>query len=120
MIKTSISPEEARIIQKICTLQIESHLRLISNNSQIDVELARCGAGVNKSDWDFEILNSIEEFEAIQKNPEILFNMGLAQFSVFKDQLLNYKEEIEEEFPNSTPGLWHKFFLATFILEHLN
>lgn len=111
MIKVNLSAEEKIIIQRICDLQIESFMRLATNDSQIDVEMGLIGVSVSRGDVDLKLTELIQKWESIKEEPNEVFSLEQKPFNNFIDQLYNYDGEMDD-MRNHIPPFHHKLFLA--------
>lgn len=117
MKKHLLNEEQERIVQKICSIQIESLIR--TSIYQVPQEVSRVkelGIDISSVDFNYKITLEIEKWEKIKSKPQDVFKIMTKNMqSKFKHIMFNYIKSDE-----NTRVLWKKLFLVDNLLNTLN
>jgi hypothetical protein len=108
MLNQELTNSQVKIIKYICTIQLQSLERLLSNNShsEIDIILFLARNDINKDNFKRELLDSINDFDTLKNNPDCLQILSKKDLSIFRHLLFNLEDEFKYKYPKAIKNLW--------------
>lgn len=112
-----LSPAQRIIIREVCSIQFTSlsdiliQTNLGIHKSGYSYEEILEDLGLNRHDLDIELIQTIEEFKVINKDPDKVFSLGELDMLVFRYILFNFSIKWVNRYPKAYTNLWNKLYL---------
>ncbi|MBP6335105.1 MAG: hypothetical protein KA444_06485 [Bacteroidia bacterium] len=119
MLNIVLTPEELKLMKKICEIQIESFTRLLNGDASLDVRMKL--AQIHVSETEMNEINQfmIRQYKLIQNDPMSLFEENKEFLQNFRSVLELYGEELNE-YKEAVDSVSHRLDLALYVMQHLN
>jgi len=114
------------IIREICSIQfksLEDILIQVDLGSDVDgdrYEDILMELGLDRKDFDIELIKTIKKFREIEKEPERLFTFDELDMIIFRYILFNFAHKWQDRYPKAYYNLWNKLYIWDFSNELYN
>jgi len=113
-----LTDAQKTIIKQICSIQFDSLEEVLKKK---DLGIMSDGTsyqqffdemGIDRLDFDHELINTVESFRRVNHNPEVIFEVfEIIDFEIFDYIMDLYREEIILKYPKAFENLKDKIFI---------
>jgi len=113
-----LTSAQCTIVEKVCSAQFASledllrmdDLGILDNGEHYNKILA--DVGLDKLDFDREVIETYDRFQIIQMSPNKLFEiLDIVDIEIFEYIMFLYRNQLENKYPKAYANLMQKLFI---------
>ena len=108
--KLNFTPDEVKILERICSIQIKSYRKIIHGRLEPEEEFLISQFQSSGKDVIQEAKWRLQQYRELEKQPLYLGIMVDQELSTMRHILFNIEEEYMDIMPYAVHDLWGKFF----------